>query len=84
MRRVASHQHCAFGLAGATLKGTFLRVLQDTGVLSQKIEAKGMQEMMMTNPDFMQGMMKQQLGGLLPQVGSDLHIGSFWRLALPL
>lgn len=37
-------------------------------MLNQKIEAKGMQEMMMTNPDFMQGMMKQQLGGLLPQV----------------
>jgi hypothetical protein len=38
------------------------------GVLSQKAESRGMQEMMMTNPDFMQNMMKQQLGGLLPQV----------------
>lgn len=37
-------------------------------MLCQKMEAKGMQEMMMTNPDFMQGMMKQQLGGMLPQV----------------
>ena len=34
----------------------------------EKLEKKNMQEMMMTNPEFMQGMMRQQLGGLLPQV----------------
>jgi len=38
-------------------------------VLNEKVEGRNMQEMMMTNPDMMQGMMKQQLSGLLPQVG---------------
>jgi hypothetical protein len=43
--------------------------LQDTGVFNQKAEQKGFSEAMMTNPDFMSGMVKQQLiGGLVPQV----------------
>jgi hypothetical protein len=42
--------------------------MQDTGVFNQTVEAKNMQEQMMTNPDMMQGMMKAQLGGVLPQV----------------
>lgn len=41
--------------------------LQDTGVFSKKSEAKGVQEQLMTNPDMMQNMMKQQLTGLVPQ-----------------
>ena len=43
--------------------------VQETGVFSRKSEAKGMQEQLMTNPDMMQNMMKQQLTGLVPQVG---------------
>lgn len=41
--------------------------LQDTGVFSKKSEAKSAQEMMMTNPDIMMNMMKQNLSGFLPQ-----------------
>ncbi|KAL4856137.1 ER membrane protein complex subunit 3 [Chlorella vulgaris] len=51
---------------------------KDTGVLCQKMEAKGMQEMMMTNPDFMQGMMKQQLGGMLPQLALGALVNFFF------
>lgn len=46
---------------------------QDTGVFNEKVEARNMQEMMMTNPDMMQGMMKQQMSGLVPQVGA-VHV----------
>lgn len=51
--------------------GKWLSVLpeQDTGVLSQKSEQKSAQEQMMTNPDMMSGMMKQNLFGIIPQVG---------------
>lgn len=38
-------------------------------MFQQKVESKNMHEQMMTNPDMMQGMMKAQLGGVLPQVG---------------
>jgi hypothetical protein len=41
---------------------------QDTGVFSQKSEQKSAQEQMMTNPDMMSGMMKQNLLGIIPQV----------------
>jgi len=37
-------------------------------VFQKKSEAKGVQEQLMTNPDMMQNMMKQQLTGLVPQV----------------
>ena len=42
--------------------------LQDTGVFSQKSEQKSAQEQMMTNPDMMSGMMKQNMLGIIPQV----------------
>lgn len=42
-------------------------------MFNEKVEARNMQEMMMTNPDMMQGMMKQQLSGLVPQVGA-VHV----------
>ena len=48
---------------------------QDTGVLSQKSEQKSAQEQMMTNPDMMSGMMKQNLFGIIPQVGFRMR---FW------
>ena len=37
-------------------------------MFQKKSEAKGVQEQLMTNPDMMQNMMKQQLTGLVPQV----------------
>ena len=37
-------------------------------MFQKKSEAKGVQEQLMTNPDMMQNMMKQQLTGLIPQV----------------
>lgn len=45
-----------------------VRNMQDTGVFSQKSEQKSAQEQMMTNPDMMSGMMKQNLVGIIPQV----------------
>ena len=46
---------------------------QDTGVLSQKSEQKSAQEQMMTNPDMMSGMMKQNLFGIIPQVQGSVQ-----------
>ena len=46
---------------------------QDTGVFSQKSEQKSAQEQMMTNPDMMSGMMKQNLLGIIPQVSAHLQ-----------
>ena len=46
--------------------------LQSTGILNQKSEQKSAQEQMMTNPDLMSGMMKQNLSGIVPQVSSRL------------
>jgi hypothetical protein len=51
-------------------------------VFFEKVEKKNMQEMMMTNPEFMQGMMKQQLGGLLPQVRRRRRLHCRWRCRL--
>ena len=42
--------------------------LQDSGVFSKKTESKGMQEQMLSNPDMMTNMMKQNLTGIVPQV----------------
>ena len=44
------------------------KCLQNTGILNQKSEQKSAQEQMMTNPDLMSGMMKQNLSGIVPQV----------------
>ena len=52
---------------------------KDTGLLNQKIEKKDMTEMMMTNPDMMTGMMKQQLGGLGPQLALGAFVNFFFR-----
>lgn len=51
---------------------------KETGILNEKVEARGMQEMMMTNPDMMQGMMKQQLSGLLPQLALGALVNFFF------
>lgn len=48
--------------------------MQGTGALSQKSEQKSAQEQMLTNPDLMSGMMKQNLSGIVPQVGSLTHL----------
>ncbi len=48
-----------------------LCAMQEVGVFQKKSEAKGVQEQLMTNPDMMQNMMKQQLTGLVPQVNTD-------------
>lgn len=42
--------------------------LQDSGVFSKKTESKGMQEQMLSNPDMMTNLMKQNLTGIVPQV----------------
>ena len=52
---------------------------KDTGLLNQKVEKKDMTEMMMTNPDAMTGMMKQQLGGLGPQLALGAFVNFFFR-----
>lgn len=41
-------------------------------MFSQKSEQKSAQEQMLTNPDMMSGMMKQNLVGIVPQV-SDIY-----------
>lgn len=55
----------------ATLIPTTLTCLllfdRQDGVLEQKLEPKNLNDMM-GNPDMMQGMLKQQMGGLVPQV----------------
>lgn len=53
-------------------------VAKDTGVFNEKVEARNMQEMMMANPDMMQGMMKQQLSGLVPQMALGVLVNFFF------
>ena len=43
---------------------------QDTGLFSKKSETRSAQEQMMTNPDMMTNMVKQSVGGFLPQVSA--------------
>eukprot|EP00889_Picochlorum_renovo_P002046 jgi/Picre1/29076/NNA_004469.t1 len=52
---------------------------KEHGVLHEEIEKKDMAEMMMTNPDMMSGMMKQQLGGLGPQLALGAFVNYFFR-----
>lgn len=52
---------------------------RDTGAFNQKVEKKDMTEMMMTNPDMATGMMKQQLGGLGPQLALGAFVNFFFR-----
>lgn len=52
---------------------------KESGVLHEEIEKKDMAEMMMTNPDMMSGMMKQQLGGLGPQLALGAFVNYFFR-----
>ena len=54
---------------------------QDTGVFSQKSEQKSAQEQMITNPDMMSNMMKQNLSGIVPQVP---HSSSFLDTSCPM
>jgi len=54
-------------------------VAKDTGAFNQKAEKKDMTQMMMTNPDAMTGMMKQQLGGLGPQLALGAFVNFFFR-----
>ena len=42
--------------------------VQETGVFVKKSESRTAQEQMMTNPDMMTNMLKQSVGGFLPQV----------------
>lgn len=50
-----------------------------TGALHEEVEKKDMAEMFMTNPDMMNGMMKQQLGGLGPQLALGAFVNYFFR-----
>lgn len=56
-------------------------VAQDTGFFNKKSEARSAQEQMMSNPDFMTNMMKQNLSGIVPQVPHPLPL---LLLSLPL
>ncbi|KAL6766150.1 hypothetical protein ACKKBG_A34895 [Auxenochlorella protothecoides x Auxenochlorella symbiontica] len=47
------------------------------GVLQQTFPAKGLNDMM-GNPDAMQGMLKQQMGGLVPQMGMGAFVNYFF------
>lgn len=58
----ASKLHVRAGMRSQNL------FMQGTGVLNQKSEQKSAQEQMLTNPDLMSGMMKQNLSGIVPQV----------------
>lgn len=44
----------------------------------EKLAAKKMEDMLGGNPDFMQGMLKQQLGGLVPQMGMGAFVNFFF------
>ncbi len=61
---------CMLALCSALISSC----MQGTGALSQKSEQKSAQEQMLTNPDLMSGMMKQNLSGIVPQVGYCLII----------
>ena len=50
-----------------------------TGVLHEKVKKKDMAEMFMSNPEMMNGMMKQQLGGLGPQLALGAFVNYFFR-----
>ncbi len=50
-----------------------------TGVLHEKAPKKDMAEVFMANPDAMNGMMKQQLGGLGPQLALGAFVNYFFR-----
>ncbi|CAK0739404.1 hypothetical protein CVIRNUC_001163 [Coccomyxa viridis] len=49
-----------------------------SGVLNQKSEQKSAQEQMMTNPDLMSGMMKQNLSGIVPQIAMGTFVSYFF------
>ncbi|CAL5223773.1 g6338 [Coccomyxa viridis] len=49
-----------------------------TGALSQKSEQKSAQEQMLTNPDLMSGMMKQNLSGIVPQIAMGTFVSYFF------
>ncbi|CAL8463545.1 g3079 [Coccomyxa elongata] len=51
---------------------------KDTGVFSQKSEQKSAQEQMLTNPDMMSGMMKQNLVGIVPQIAMGTFVSYFF------
>ncbi|DBA83842.1 TPA: hypothetical protein ACH3X1_006357 [Trebouxia sp. C0004] len=51
---------------------------KEVGVFQKKSEAKGVQEQLMTNPDMMQNMMKQQLTGLVPQIAMGAFVNYFF------
>jgi len=51
---------------------------KDTGVLNQKPEGRSMQEAMLTNPDMMTGMLKQQLSAIVPQMLMGFVVSFFF------
>jgi hypothetical protein len=52
---------------------------KDDGVLHEKVEKQDMAEVFMSNPDMMNSMMKQQLGGLGPQLALGAFVNYFFR-----
>ncbi|KAK9837444.1 hypothetical protein WJX81_003249 [Elliptochloris bilobata] len=51
---------------------------KETGVFSQKSEQKSAQEQMITNPDMMSNMMKQNLSGIVPQIAMGAFVSYFF------
>lgn len=51
---------------------------KENGILNTKPEVKSMQEAMMTNPDMMSGMLKQQLGTIVPQLAMGAVVSFFF------
>jgi len=52
---------------------------KDDGVLHETVEKQDMAEVFMSNPDMMNSMMKQQLGGLGPQLALGAFVNYFFR-----
>eukprot|EP00884_Botryococcus_braunii_P007015 jgi/Botrbrau1/16314/Bobra.0066s0082.1 len=51
---------------------------RETGFFNKKSEARSAQEQMMTNPDFMTNMMKQNLSGIVPQIAMGAFVSFFF------
>jgi len=57
---------------------THFLTAKDSGVFSKKTERKGMQEQMLSNPDMMTNLMKQNLTGIVPQIAMGTFVNYFF------
>jgi hypothetical protein len=78
-RSAALRAHFPFlTAAGFAARRAFL-LAPETGALRAKAAKRDMTEAMLTNPDVMSGMVKQQLGGLGPQLAMGAFVQFFYR-----